>query len=666
MSRGFAHYAFVFILIISLLPSCQKKLRPINDGSVAFELQRYGEAIPLLEIEVGATKNREDKIVKTRQLAFSYQQLGLHQKAKSTSSMLYQMTDSKEDLSFFIQTLITTNAIDSAIRFLSVYRRLAPNESFATNKQIEMLTAFQQERSQFDSLTVLGQSKFSNLESINTKNYDYGIAIHKNQLFLSSDRQATSSNHPFTSGGSSSIFSTSTHDEKPKLYAESWTSNASEDCPSFHPNDSIAVFTRCGIPEDGSLSSFCKLYLSRKDYMSWSNPEEIILFENQDSINLGQGFWDAQGQYLYFVSDKPDGFGGRDIYRVPYLNGEFGLPSNLGIQINSPEDEYFPNPQADGSLRFSSNGRIGYGGFDVYEAFPNARGFDEASILPYPMNSCWDDLQVLSLYNAPQDLSYGEVGEQHYIVSNREGGLGKDDVFLLEEFYINKIQVHLTLLEENLKEQDQDIEDFVPASNTQLTYEINNSLTFNDSIKHGPYISDVTRNSTYTFKVSKEGFFTARLEGNTHGVESINETYITLYDTIRLERIVAEKEMVIPNIYYAYDSSSLLPESFPVLDTLIQLFSDNPSLLFEIGSHTDSRGSDVYNLDLSQRRAQSVVDYFLSQGIPASSLEPKGYGESMLLNSCDDGQQCTEEEHQLNRRTTFRVIGNTSINIRQD
>ena len=110
-------------------------------------------------------------------------------------------------------------------------------------------------------------------------------------------------------------------------------------------------------------------------------------------------------------------------------------------------------------------------------------------------------------YNAPQDLTYGEVGEQHYIVSNREGGLGKDDIFLLEEFYINKIQVHLTLLEENLKEKDQDIEDFVPASNTLLTYEINNTSVFNDSVKHGPYISDVTRNSTYTFKVGKEKVF---------------------------------------------------------------------------------------------------------------------------------------------------------------
>ena len=142
MSRGFAHYALVFLLTISLFPSCQKKLRPINDGSIAFELQRYGEAIPLLETEVVSTKNREEKIVKTRQLALSYQQLGLHDKAKSTSSALYQMTDNKEDLSFFIQTLITTDAIDSAIRFLSVYRRLAPNESFETNKQIEMLTSF--------------------------------------------------------------------------------------------------------------------------------------------------------------------------------------------------------------------------------------------------------------------------------------------------------------------------------------------------------------------------------------------------------------------------------------------------------------------------------------------------------------------------------------------
>ncbi|MGB1119323.1 MAG: OmpA family protein [Chitinophagales bacterium] len=666
MSRVFASYALVFILAISLLPSCQKRLKPINDGSIAFNLQRYGEAIPLLETEVRASKNRDEKIVKARQLAQSYQQLGFHDKAKNTSALLYQMTDRKEDLSFYIQTLITTDAIDSAIRFLSIYQRLAPDESFVTTKQIGVLVSLQEEKSRHDSLTALGRSKLNNLQSINTKNYEYGIAIHENQLFVSSDRQDVNSTHPFTSGGSSNVFSTTLNFSQPKLYAESWTSNASEDCPSFHPNDSLAVFTRCGIPEDGSLSSYCKLYLSSKDYMSWSTPEELVLFEDQDSINLGQGHWDAQGQFLYFVSDKPGGFGGRDIYRASYHNGEFGLPSNLGIKINSPLDDYFPNPQADGSLRFSTNGRIGYGGFDVYEAVPTARGFDEATLLPYPMNSSWDDLQIVSVYNTPQEISYGEVGEQHYIVSNRKGSIGKDDIFLFEQFYINQIQVHLTILEETEGEGIQDIEDYIPASNILLSYEVNNSSLFNDSIKHGPYISDVSRNSTYTFKVSKDGFFTARVEGNTHGVESLDEAYITLYDTIRLERIIEEKEIVIPNIYYAYDSASLLPESFPVLDTLILLFRDNPTLLFEIGSHTDSRGSDEYNLDLSQRRAQSVVDYFLSQGIPTNSLQPKGYGESMLLNPCDDGQPCSEEEHQLNRRTTFRVVGNTSLNIRQN
>ena len=167
--------------------------------------------------------------------------------------------------------------------------------------------------------------------------------------------------------------------------------------------------------------------------MSWSTLEELVLFEDQDSINLGQGHWDAQGQCLYFVSDKPGGFGGRDIYRVSYLNGEFGLPSNLGIKINSPLDDYFPNPQADGSLRFSTNGRIGYGGFDVYEAMPTARGFDEATLLPYPMNSSWDDLQIISVYNTSGNILWRSRRATLHRLN--EKSIGKDDIFLLSSLH---------------------------------------------------------------------------------------------------------------------------------------------------------------------------------------------------------------------------------------
>jgi outer membrane protein OmpA-like peptidoglycan-associated protein len=136
---------------------------------------------------------------------------------------------------------------------------------------------------------------------------------------------------------------------------------------------------------------------------------------------------------------------------------------------------------------------------------------------------------------------------------------------------------------------------------------------------------------------------------------------ITLFKEVELERIFPEKEIVIQNIYYDYDKASLREESLPVLDKLVSFFEENNDLTIEIGSHTDSRGSDSYNKDLSQRRAQSVVDYLISKGVTAEQLSAKGYGETKLINACKNGVQCSEEEHQENRRTTFRVISSSGV-----
>ena len=136
---------------------------------------------------------------------------------------------------------------------------------------------------------------------------------------------------------------------------------------------------------------------------------------------------------------------------------------------------------------------------------------------------------------------------------------------------------------------------------------------------------------------------------------------ITLFKEVELEKIFPEKEIVIQNIYYDYDKASLREESLPILDQLVSFFEENSDLTIEIGSHTDSRGSDSYNADLSQRRAQSVVDYFVSQGVPAEQLSAKGYGESKLINSCTNRIECTEEKHQENRRTTFRVTSSEGV-----
>ena len=146
------------------------------------------------------------------------------------------------------------------------------------------------------------------------------------------------------------------------------------------------------------------------------------------------------------------------------------------------------------------------------------------------------------------------------------------------------------------------------------------------------------------------------MTATTKGKRSIDSLIIEVYVEIELEKIWPEKEIVIPNIYYDYDSATLREESFSVLDSLLTFFRENSDLKVEIGSHTDSRGIFEYNEKLSQGRAQSVVDYLVKSGISKTKLTAKGYGERKLINECADGVQCSEEKHQENRRTTFKVI----------
>lgn len=158
----------------------------------------------------------------------------------------------------------------------------------------------------------------------------------------------------------------------------------------------------------------------------------------------------------------------------------------------------------------------------------------------------------------------------------------------------------------------------------------------------------------YKYLASKNGYFSA---SNTVAALHKNQdsTLIVAYTEVTLNKIFPQKMLVIPNIYYDYDKATLRPESKLVLDSIMIFFKENPDLTIELGSHTDSRGSDAYNLKLSQARAQSAVDYLISKGIPTDRLLAKGYGETKLVNNCGNGANCTEEEHQKNRRTTFRV-----------
>ena len=188
---------------------------------------------------------------------------------------------------------------------------------------------------------------------------------------------------------------------------------------------------------------------------------------------------------------------------------------------------------------------------------------------------------------------------------------------------------------------------------------LNNNTVLSD--EKGMQYFDLKAETDYKITVSKKDYFTQSITVSTKYLKDIANINILLRDTVVLEKIYPEKEIVIDNIYYDLDKANLRDESFPVLDKLISFFEENNQLIIEIGSHTDSRGSDAYNIDLSQRRAQSVVDYFIQKGIPKSQLVAKGYGETKLLNTCGNDVNCSEEEHQKNRRTSFKVISEKGI-----
>lgn len=211
---------------------------------------------------------------------------------------------------------------------------------------------------------------------------------------------------------------------------------------------------------------------------------------------------------------------------------------------------------------------------------------------------------------------------------------------------------------EDTTNPDSKVLGMIPVRKPRVDLKLANDKVLNGLFAdaEGNFTFRLSAETDYKLTASKNGYFNKNEYVTTKGKRNQDSTYIYVYAEIELERIYPEKMIVIPNIYYDYDKATLRPESKLVLDTVFIFFQENPDLTVEIGSHTDSRGSDAYNIKLSQARAQSVVDYLVGKGIPAERLVAKGYGETIPVNGCTNGIKCTEEEHQKNRRTTFRVV----------
>ena len=432
---------------------------------------------------------------------------------------------------------------------------------------------------------------------------------------------------------------------------------------SISPDGNTMYFTRVQLAEKGQGLAASQVFYATKSKEGWGAANEVTGV-NGSYIAKHPCEGELFGEkVLFFAADMPGGEGGFDLYYCPRKSeGVFGLPVNLGKVINSPGDDVSPFYQ-EGRLWFSSNGRPTMGGLDVFESQWNGSVWSEPKILPAGINTTLDD----QFYSRTSD------GMSGYLVSNRPGPNNLKSKTCCDDIYaweLERIKVELALQTFRLKrkgeKENQPLKDCTIGI-IDVTEKTSKNVEEKSNPATNSFAFNLEPDKSYVVIASAPGYRPDTLAFNTLGIKKTTkvEKKFTLrllrkepeYDTIRINEPIR-----LDNILYDFNDDKIRPDAEPDLQYLVDLMTKNPEMKIELSSHTDARGNDAYNEDLSQRRAESAKRWLVSKGIREDRIVAKGYGEKVLLNKCANGVECTEEEHQENRRTEFKIIaGPTSI-----
>ncbi|TNJ41522.1 OmpA family protein [Tamlana fucoidanivorans] len=400
---------------------------------------------------------------------------------------------------------------------------------------------------------------------------------------------------------------------------------------------SRTAFLKNVLSKNNAGVSNLKIYKASLIDGKWTNIEELPF--NSNYYSNGHPALNEDESKLYFASDRPNGYGGSDIYYVDILaDNSYGTPQNVGYIVNTDKDELFPFINNEGVLFFSSDGHPGLGLLDVFGTVKDKEGqLVSALNLGIPVNSSKDDF---SFFMSTDGLS-------GYFASNRKGGIGSDDIYAFDRIPPLIIEGHIQDELNNLPIEDAQVVLFDNEGN-----EIVSLKTDED----GYYQVNIDRNSEYKLNAShpkyEQNFLNITSKNLENSVKSIK-------GDIKLSPIPDVPVLAdLGIIYFDFDQSNIRPDAALELDKVVDLMVNTyPEMVIRIESHTDSRGSLEYNDELSGKRAYSTYYYLVSKGIDASRIiEYKGVGERQLTNSCNGTINCTEAEHQLNRRTEFIII----------
>ncbi len=649
-------YCLYSLLVGLLLTSCGAE-SILRKADQSYALGEYNEAAALYKKAYSKTeaKDKAKRAERAFKTAECYRRINMNAKAMAAyrNAIRYNYPDSVM-YKHMADLQLQKGEYKAAVQNYDIYLEYNPTDTTAINGKKACTTAPQWKKNPTRYI-VKKETLFNSRRSEYSPVYgseDFG------QLFFTSTRdKALGEDKSLITGVKAPDIFFSTKDEKgkwqkPEPLEGEVNSEYEDGACAFTPDYKTMYFTRCLV--DGEAPRSAQIYKSTRSDATWSAPT-LCELANDTISSFAHPAVSPDGAWLYFVSDMSGGMGGLDIWRIAITGEEFGGVENLGAAINTQGNEMFPTFRPNGDLYFSSNGHHGMGGLDIYCATQDEENRWSITNLQAPVNSANDDFGM----TFEGELTRG------YFSSNRGDARGWDHIY---SFYLPET-VH------NLTGWVYEKDGYELTEGT--VYLIGNDGTNEKlSVKtDGSFTKRITPGVSYVMLGSCKGFLNYKQELTADSTVEDRE-YVLQFPLSSIT-----KPVLIENIFYKFDSAELTDSSTVALDELVRLLTDNPGTVIELGAHCDYKGRDEYNERLSQRRAESVVNYLISQGIEADRLVPKGYGESTpktvtrrmaeKYTFMKEGDALTEEyiltlpEEQQeicnaeNRRTEFRVLRTT-------
>lgn len=648
------------IVGIGLVTSCSERF--YKKGVKNYDKFAFTEAIENLE----AYQKRHDKTDARIKLANSYRMVDDIPNAEKWYSTFVDAPESEPiNMFYYAKTLMTMDKYKDASIWFRKYLEKVPDDFVA-----EMLLSSCGSVNSFMKDTTLFTVKEANIPEVATA---FGQVPYGKGIIFTADKENYDQSlfnkdvYNWTGRSYLDIYYTAKDNSgkwlSPMMLKGDVNGQFHEGPACFTSDGRVVYFTRSNYAKKHKLAKSSKSENNLKIYRAelvkdkWTNITELPF--NSDEYSCGHPNLSPDGKTLYFISDMPGGMGGTDIYRSVYDEKKWGKPEvsknasvtnisastydpkvwtkpqNLDNVINTTGNEMFPYMHSDGTFYFSSDAHNNLGGLDVFMTSYNGEKWLQVENLNYPLNTSKDDFAyVLS-----------KDGKTGYISSNRDNFTDKvfeitknDPTFILSGHAYQKGKPSISI--------DSAIVEIYNQTDK------NRQMLLTD--KNGNYKIKLKVNSEYEVRSWKPMYYTVTkphlfcMLG-----KKVSENFVANFE---LDPIIIEKPIVLDNIYYDIDKWAIRPDAAMELDRLVKVLEKNPKIHIELSSHTDSRAGDQYNMILSDKRAKAAVQYIISKGIDTKRMKWKGYGESKLVNNCKNDVPCTEEEHQKNRRTEFKVI----------